>query len=466
MSAAAALYWIAMLVPSLAIFSLTHEIGNRPGDGPYTVKALLSIARGAAFPVGFIITLSGPVRRAVTATAWRRAAALAVLPLLYSVMPNLAFALARHDVPALLTARFLGTMVISAAFCAYLACVQGRRASDITMPIVTLAMLLCPAISRPLAHEVAHYLGPDMLEWMPAAVSALCAIPVIVGAGLLIAAPARTEADARARSPRPPSSRTADRAWLARNWPALLGLALSNTALQGMGAVRDVFTADLLGENAPWWHSLLADVPACVGACLLYMPLLVVNDNRRVFLGINAVGIAAAVVVVSSGVLLLGGMLSPLLFMVMSGVGYFVALVPFSGGGIVFERLVASTRTPVDAVLVNVVCQIPAYIGGLGVLLMAPVASHAHAFFGWTSLVGGGVLIATFAWTLCMGHVVLPPTFPIDLSRRGSMAYLGLPSRLLRGDQDGLVARSGSLNDDSECPDFYRPAPAGTIVPS
>jgi len=463
MSLAASLYWAAMLVPSLAVFALTSEIANHPGDGPYTVKALLSIARGAAFPAGFLITLWAPARRAVTGSPWRRLLALALLPLMYSAMPNAAFGLVRHEVPFLLGARFVGTLAISAAFCAYLACVQGRRASDITMPVVTLAMLLSPAISRPFAHNMALVLGDAHIDWMPLSVSVLCLAPVMLAACALVAAPPPTDADAAARLPRPPSTRAADRAWLARYWAPLSGLALCNTALQAMGAVRDAFTADLLGEDAPWWHSVLADAPACVGACLAYMLLLGVNNNRNVFLSINAAGVVCGTVVALSGAALLWGAVSPLAFLIVSGVGYFAALVPFSGGGIVFERLVASTRTPVDGVLVNIVCQVPAYAGALGVLFAVPAMPRAESFFAWTSLVGGGALAASFAWALLAGHLTLPSAFPISLARRNSMAYMPVHSggdgasarsTLLCGDQDGIVGRSGSCNDNDGY-DYY-----------
>lgn len=449
LSTAAATYWMAALVPGLAVFALTVEIDDRPGGGPYTTKALLSIARAAAMPVGFAAALYGPLRRIAT-QSWRRPVALALLPLVYGAVPNAAFALgAVGGVGGLalqLVGRFLGSAVISLAFCAYLACAQGRRASDVAMPVATLAILLAPAVSRPLSMYVADWLGSiddtsdnDGHLWMPLAVSVLCAAPTLAAAAALTVMPPPNQADVRARSAhvgaherddsmgaqgvllyRAPGgavdvaamSTGADRAWFRRHWSLVAGLAVSNAALQGLGAVRDVFTADLVGADAPWWHSVVADAPACVAACLCYVPLIWLKDNRRAFIVIGGVGLVAAVVVLSTGAASAAGWLSPLAFLVTGGVGHFFALVPFSGGGIVFERLMGASHMAVDPLLVNVVCQVPAYVAALGVLLLAPAAAHPAAFFEWTAVLCGGVLVASCVWTVVAAVCLLPLAAP------------------------------------------------------
>ncbi|AVK75505.1 hypothetical protein pqer_cds_1083 [Pandoravirus quercus] len=439
LSAAAAAYWMAALVPGLAVFALTVEIDDRPGGGPYTTKALLSIARAAAMPVGFAAALYGPLRRAAV-DGWRRPVSLFALPLVYSIVPNAAFAMGADTttgVAVQLAARFAGTAVISLAFCAYLAYAQGRRASNVAMPVATLAILLAPAVSRPLSTGIADLLAgvgdgsdSDGHLWMPLAVSALCVVPTLVAALALALTPPPNQADVHARSTaastsRPPCkdngddatrilldakalANTVNSAWFRRHWAVIVGLAVSNAALQGLGAVRDVFTADLVGPDAPWWHSVVADAPACVAACLCYVPLLWVKDNRRAFTAIGVVGVVAAAVLVATGATSLMGWLSPLAFLVVGGVGHFFALVPFSGGGIVFERLMGASHMPVDPLLVNVVCQVPAYVAGLGVLLLAPAATHPAAFFDWTAVLCGGLLVASCAWTLVAAFCVLP----------------------------------------------------------
>nr|UDO47023.1 hypothetical protein [Pandoravirus massiliensis] len=462
LSAAAATYWMAALVPGLAVFALTVEIDDRPGGGPYTTKALLSIARAAAMPVGFAAALYGPLRRLATG-GWRRPVALAVLPLVYGVVPNAAFALGAvggfGGLALQLGGRFVGSALISLAFCAYLACAQGRRASDVAMPVATLAILLAPAVSRPLSMYVAEWLGSvgdasdnDGHLWMPMAVSVVCAAPTLAAAAALTAMPPPNQADVRARSAhtgvcerdsdgthgvlvyRAPGgavdveamSAGADRAWFRRHWSLVLGLAVSNAALQGLGAVRDVFTADLVGASAPWWHSVVADAPACVVACLCYVPLIWVKDNRRAFVAIGGVCLVAAVVVLLTGAASAAGWLSPLVFLVSGGVGHFFALVPFSGGGIVFERLIGASHMAVDPLLVNVACQVPAYAAALGVLLLAPAAAHPAAFFEWTAVLCGGVLLASCAWTVAAAFWLLPLAPPADSDADPLSPALGL----------------------------------------
>ncbi|AVK76497.1 hypothetical protein pneo_cds_890 [Pandoravirus neocaledonia] len=488
LSAAAATYWMAALVPGLAVFALTVEIDDRPGGGPYTTKALLSIARAAAMPLGFAAALYGPLRRLATG-GWRRPVALALLPLIYGAVPNAAFALGAvggiGGLALQLVGRFAGSAVISLAFCAYLACAQGRRASDVAMPVATLAILLAPAASRPLSLYVADWLGGvgdtsdnDGHLWMPLAVSVLCAVPTLAAAAALTAMPPPNQADVRARSAhvgarerddstgaqvllyRAPGSAVdikamstgADRAWFHRHWSLVLGLAVSNAALQGLGAVRDVFTADLVGADAPWWHSVVADAPACVAACLCYVPLIWLRDNRRAFVVIGGVGLVAATVILLTGVASAAGWLSPLVFLVSGGVGHFFALVPFSGGGIVFERLIGASHMAVDPLLVNVACQVPAYVAALGVLLLAPAAAHPAAFFEWTAVLCGGVLVVSCVWTVAAALWLLPLAAPASEDDDIGPLLASLDPAHAQGGDDGSLyeARAGEDDDDDD----------------
>ncbi|AGO83325.1 hypothetical protein pdul_cds_1048 [Pandoravirus dulcis] len=425
MTVAASVYWVATLVPTYAVFTLTDEIADRPGDGAYTTKALMSIARGVAMPLGFASALSGTVRRAVVG-GWRRPVGLVVYSLLFTGVPNLLFAV--DDVVVRVGSRFAGSLFFSWAFCAYIDYAQGRRASDVIMPVATACMLLSAPLSRAFSPLVGrHVLGmcsgdngnddclgavadrQQIYRWMPAMVSLLLAAPMIAGAVALGASPPPNEIDQRTRMRRAPVSAAADRAWLWRHWAPLAGMSASNAVLQSVRVVRDVFAADLLGADAPWWHWVLADVPACIGACLFYAPFGLIAGHRRAFLVVTSLGLVSAALMGAAGALGLAGAVPPLAFLVVSGVGYFVAVVPFAGGGVVFERLIAASRMPIDSMLVNVACQLPAYAASLAVVVATPMADDMGAYFNWTALLGGAALVASYLWTLASGWHVLAP---------------------------------------------------------
>ncbi|WBR14775.1 hypothetical protein pkur_cds_601 [Pandoravirus kuranda] len=410
MAPAAGLYWLAALIPNFVVFALTVEIADRPGGGPYSVKALMSIARAAAMPLGFATTLVGPVRRTIN-RGWFRPAGLVIFALLFSAAPNLLFAV--DDVTVRVVSRFLGSFFFSWTFCVYIGYAQGRRASDALMPAATACMLVSSSLSRAIAPAVKDHLlddvGDQAYRWMPATVSALALPPLVVAAAALAMSPRATEADAAARVRRTGGTLTTDLKWLGKHWAPLLGLAVNNTVLQAVRGVRDIFATDLLGADAPWWHWIVADVPACLGACALYAPFVFLRGNRRAFMLVNVLGLVAGALMVVAGVLGLVDALDALPFLVVSGLGYFLAVVPFAGGGVIIERLVAASGTPVDAMLLNVVCQLPGYTGALGVLLLVPAASDVGAYFNWTTLAGGGAMLAAYAWTLGAAWVVLAP---------------------------------------------------------
>ncbi|AVK76573.1 hypothetical protein pneo_cds_966 [Pandoravirus neocaledonia] len=440
MTIAAGIYWVATLVPTYAVFTLTDAIADRPGDGPYTTKALMSIARGVAMPLGFASTLSGSVRRAVVG-GWRRPMGLVVYSLLFTWVPNVLFAVDSAFVRV--ASRFVGSLFFSWAFCAYIDYAQGRRASDVIMPIATACMLLAAPLSRALSPLIGrHLLGlslsqraqgdadrsasldftvytgtlsqgkandDDTYRWLPLTVSLVLLVPTLLGAVALGASPPPSVADQKARMRRTPVSAAADRAWLRKHWAPLAGMSACNAVLQSVRVVRDVFAADLLGGDAPWWHWIIADVPACLGACLFYAPFGLIAGHRRAFMAVTAIGLVAAGLMGAAGLLGLAGAVAPLPFLIVSGLGYFVAVVPFAGGGVVFERLIAASRMPIDSMLVNVVCQLPAYAASLAIVVATPLARDMGAYFNWTALAGGAVLVAAYTWTLLSGWRVLAP---------------------------------------------------------
>ncbi|AVK75588.1 hypothetical protein pqer_cds_1166 [Pandoravirus quercus] len=450
MTLAASVYWVATLVPTYAVFTLTDEIAVRPGGGLYTTKALMSIARGVAMPLGFASTLSGTARRMVVG-GWRRPVGLVVYSLLFTGVPNLLFAV--DDVAVRVGSRFVGSLFFSWAFCAYIDYAQGRRASDVIMPIATACMLLSAPLSRAFSPLVGrHVLGvcaaddndcldsvhnldghdsQQLYRWMPTVVSLLLLAPMIAGAVALGASPPPNEVDQRTRMRRVTVSAAADRAWLWRHWAPLAGMSASNAVLQSVRVVRDVFAADLLGADAPWWHWILADVPACIGACLFYAPFGLIGGHRKAFLVVTSLGLVSAALMTTAGALGVAGTIAPLAFLIVSGVGYFVAVVPFAGGGVVFERLIAASRMPIDSMLVNVACQLPAYAVSLAAVVGTPLADDMGAYFCWTTLLGGGVLIVSYMWTLASGWHVLAPD---DVLPHETWEDLSLGDRLCDAD--------------------------------
>jgi hypothetical protein len=439
MAPAAGLYWLAVMVPNFAVFALTDEIADRPGGGPYTAKALMSIARAAAMPLGFAATLIAPARRALT-SGWRRPMGLVVFGLAFSAAPNLFFAV--DDISTRVVSRFVGSFFFSWAFCVYIGYAQGRRASDALMPAATACMLVSSAISRAIAPAIKEDIlggGDDAYRWMPATVSGLAFAPMLLAVAALAASPRATEADAKARVRRTGGTLATDLTWLRHHWSPLLGLAVNNTILQAVRGVRDVFATDLLGADAPWWHWIVADVPACLGACLLYAPFVLVKGNRRAFMAVNALGLAAGGLMILGGVLGLVDAVPPLPFLVVSGLGYYLAVVPFAGGGVIIERLVAASRAPIDAMLLNVACQLPGYTGALAVLLLVPAATDIKAYFDWTTLAGGVAMLASYGWTLGAAWYVLPADRGVEGADEAREMTTVSPSPLSAKDPESMA---------------------------
>lgn len=448
--AAASAYWLATLVGNYAVFTLTDALADHPGDGAYTTKAIMSLVRGVGMPFGFALALVGPVRRlASKVDGWARPATLVGAGLAIAVLPNAGFTLAPEaDIVISCITRFVGSACFSLAFCSYVSYVQGRRVSDTIMTSVTVCMMLSAPLSRVIAPSVERWLRIGD-RTMPMAVGLVVAPVLLAGAAGLCTVPEPDATDRATRMPRHDTTPRSNRRWLARHWPLLAGLAVNNMVNQGVRAVRDLFATDLLGLDAPWWQWVIADVPMCIvasGAYAVVARTMPETAHRRMVTLVHVVGAVSGVVLAVAGWMGVAGLVDPLAFLVLSGVGYFVAVVPFAGGGLVFERLIAASREPMDAVLLNVISQCVGYVGSLGVLLLAPAAANVGAYFYWSCLIGGVALAASYACALLAIPLSLPPdNNGNDSDIKGHIRYTEPP--LKDGLDDPLFTGSRSLTN-------------------
>ena len=141
------------------------------------------------------------------------------------------------------------------------------------------------------------------------------------------------------------------------------------------------------------------------------MPLVGLNlikDNRR--------GLMGAFVIMTFGVLLMAGgtllfdrgMISGLTWMILSGLGLYLAYVPY--GTVLFDRMIASTRTVGTAVFAIYVADSVGYGGVVTVLLtkdlIAGDVSRLDFFRGMSYFMSlFGVVLLVLSWRYFMGRI-------------------------------------------------------------
>ena len=190
--------------------------------------------------------------------------------------------------------------------------------------------------------------------------------------------------------------RAARHAYLRAHALPLSALVIGYTILTALRDFRDNFAAELwgeLGNGAPIAIFSLTEIPVTLvvlgGLALLAM----VRSNLRALLAIHAAILFGALLLGGATALFRGGMIGPVAWMTLVGLGIYSAYAPFSA--VLFDRMMSLSRSPGNAGFLIYVADSFGYVGSVALLLLRELAEgHARwlGFFTTATLATGAVL--------------------------------------------------------------------------
>jgi hypothetical protein len=214
--------------------------------------------------------------------------------------------------------------------------------------------------------------------------------------------------DVAARVRRQPMSRQQRLRFVKRFLPGLVVLLVVYFFLNAYREYRDNFGVEIfrqLGYEGKPALFTSAELVVAFGVMVALAALNMIKDNRR--------GLAGALGITAGGTLLVGlstlamqlGLVSGFQWMVLVGLGAYLAYVPF--GSVMFDRLIASTRAVGTAVFAIYVADALGYTGTITVMLYSDLfgtgLSRLAFFRGlsyFMSLLGTVLLLGACAYFL------------------------------------------------------------------
>ncbi len=247
---------------------------------------------------------------------------------------------------------------------------EGRRTSEMLLAGLSCSFILASGVVKDIGRWLMNAHQIDQF-WMPFATGAIFLPPFMLSVWLLNLVPQPTEEDVLARVER--QTMDGDQRWqfIKKFLPGLLMLLIAYFFLTAYRDFRDNFGVEIfqqLGygeqETAIFTRSELCVAFGVLGALAM---LSLIKDNRR--------GLIGAFVIMAFGAALMGvgtllrdtGHISGLTWMILCGLGSYLAYVPF--GSVLFDRLIASTRSVGTAVFAIYVADSIGYGGAISVLL-------------------------------------------------------------------------------------------------
>jgi phosphonate degradation associated HDIG domain protein len=319
---------------------------------------------------------------------------------------------------------------------------EGRVTSELL-----LAGLACSYIvSSGAVKDVGRYLMAHGVSEaaMPMLTGLLFLPPFLVAVWLLSHLPPPTAADHAARVERTTMDRPRRLAFLRAllfGLVLLFGARLLTTAFRDFRDNYGVELFEALGYHGDPALFTRTEIPVALGVMAALALLNLVRSNRAAVVGAHVLMTAGLALMAVATLLLDTGVLNGLGWMILVGLGSYMAYVPHDS--VVFDRIIASTRVAGTAVFAIYLADAIGYTGSVGLPLVKDLyfpgvgrLAFFRAFTYGVSLGGIGILVASGVY-FYRRHRQPPEDAmagddPIDFvlrlfKERGDSAYLGEP---------------------------------------
>jgi hypothetical protein len=297
---------------------------------------------------------------------------------------------------------FLNGLPLGMVFGLVLGFLEGRRHTEALTAGLCTSFIVAGGVTRSVG---AYLLKAGLTEaWMPFIAGLLFVPPLLLFAWMLSRIPAPSAADVAARSERAPMDGAERRAFYGRYALGLSLLMLVFLLTTVLRSVRDDFALEIWkGLGVAGEPSVFAQSEIAIGVTIMLLSglMVCVRDNRVAFFAALALSIAGLGLIGAALLGLNAGVLSPLGFMMLHGLGVYLPYVVFHTT--VFERLIALTRDRGTIVYLMGLADAIGYLGYAAVMIVkncVGTLDHFLDFFvplSWI-VAGAGVLLLLPCW--------------------------------------------------------------------
>jgi len=250
---------------------------------------------------------------------------------------------------------------------------EGRRSTEVLGAMLATSFIFASGLSQSAGKYVLlHWHTGEW--WMPAVTGLLFVPPLLLFTWLLQRTPAPAAVDISARTARQPMSREERARFIKTFLPGLFLLILLYVMLTIIRDYRSNFAADIwteLGYGNDAAVFTKSELPSSIVVLVLMSLLVYVRRNFAAFILNHLIIIAGLLVTAGSTLLFINNWLQPLWWMIWTGVGLYMAYVPFNC--MLFERLIASFKYVSNAGFIIYVADSFGYLGSDLVLVIKNV---------------------------------------------------------------------------------------------
>lgn len=268
--------------------------------------------------------------------------------------------------------------------------VEGRRTTDFIGAVMAVSFIFAGGFTRSVAKWLMLEYGITE-NWMPFATGAIFALPLVFFIYLLEKIPPPDEDDMQNRAIRLPMNREQRGQFLKKFSLGIVIITAVYMLLTIMRDVRDNFMANMwaeLGYGGNYRIFTKTEITISVIVLLMMALLVTVRRNMQAFQIIHVLVLAGFITACLSSVFFFNGELNGAVWMQLTGLGLYMAYIPFNC--LFFERLIAVFKTSGNAGFLMYFIDAFGYLASTAIIVIKELMRVDR---NWVSFFSGGVIV-------------------------------------------------------------------------
>jgi hypothetical protein len=282
---------------------------------------------------------------------------------------------------------------------------EGRRFTEVLVVALGASFVASSGVVKAVGrYTLVEWEVPEF--WMPFVTGSLFIPPLLCFSWMLAHIPAPTKSDVALRTARVPMDHEQRVAYFKAIAPGLILLIVAHMLMTACRDIRDSFAVEILdkigyGEKAA--NLWISEVPVAFTVLVLLGCIVLIRNNRWAFAAIHGFMFLGVLLAGVATVLFEAGRMDPFLWFMATGLGVFLAYVPFST--ILFDRLIAVFRNKSNAGYFIYIADATGYLASVLVLLYKNFGASEVSWLSFfktanyvLAIVGGVLILLAFAY--------------------------------------------------------------------
>ena len=269
---------------------------------------------------------------------------------------------------------------------------EGRRTTEVLGTMLSVSFIVSSGFVKSTGSIVMDVFGASEFQ-MPWITGLIFYIPMIFLVWLLDKTPDPSPEDELLRTKRVPMDGSMRRKLFSQFAPGLVALTLAYVLLTVFRDLRDNFAAEIFTSIGIENNSMIftwTEIPIAITVFIIMASLMLVKNNKKAFMINHLIIVTGFLMVGLSTLALRMGAISPLVWMILIGLGTYMGYLPFNS--FLFDRLIAAFGSAANAGFFIYIADSFGYLGTVGTLFYQNFGAGELSWFDF--LMDGSYILA------------------------------------------------------------------------